>query len=555
MAEKKTESKPKNASNNTKKTTSNATKKATNTTIKTATTKKITSTSKPKTATTKKTNVSTNNASSKVKSSAIKKATSSKTTKSTAKKITSDKIVIEEKKSSTKASTQPKNTSKKENQPLKGIQVEKRKLTLKEKELKTMPKEKGKLSKKKTSSPIKQKNSIVKKKPIKKIVSTKKEKGNRIPTNKQENWNYASKEVIKKLNKKLKHFGSFMSQKIKMCGKKVNSIFQNTRTKIIFKIKEISKISSDYLKKGSQKLKDYLYSQKKNKGNLEKKPKNIKKGKGVSKENETKVKFSLTKKTRRFLIIMAISCILLAVLLIIPYGVATYKSGASNRVLEIPKFMKLKEECCNYTAIFSSPRSAWALKKDLEKIIKSYELLNCDGKNYYYNAKENYTITEYGVEKGIFLNRVYFTYGIGNSCNMDTKFKKLELLDDDFSLEDAKRDGNYTIENEKVYNKKAYDDFMNNVKLKVPSTLRIVTSTKEGDVLITDLEYLSSGKYMVYYDGTRDRNAKNHRSIIAYKFDHLKINKNKLYAYNGEKLIIKNAKKYETYYLLTLPKE
>lgn len=258
-------------------------------------------------------------------------------------------------------------------------------------------------------------------------------------------------------------------------------------------------------------------------------------------------------KKRNPLLIASIICLLLAILLMIPYGVTNYQSEASEKILDVPKFIKLKEECCNYSATFSTLRSAWSLKHDLKKIISEYQILECDGKTYYYNAEKDYTITEYGVRNGVIFNQVYITYGIGNSCDIDTTFKKLELLADDFSLEDAKKDGNYVIDGKKIYNQDAYTTFMENIENNILSTLRIVKTTKDGDVVITDLEYLSEGKYKVTYDGTRDRNSKDHNSIIAYKYEKIGIYKNKLYAFNGSKLTSNLIKTENAYYLFDIP--
>ncbi len=254
---------------------------------------------------------------------------------------------------------------------------------------------------------------------------------------------------------------------------------------------------------------------------------------------------------RRRLIFFSILCLVLAILLMIPYGKSTYLSGASNKKLEMPKFLKLQEECCSYTAIFSSPRSVWSLKKDMQAILKNYEVLNCDGKTFYYNSSENYTITEYSVKRGILFNEMTLQYGNGNSCDIDTKFKKLDLLPNDFSLEDAKKDGNYVITENKVYNASAYDRFMENVGSGRASTLRIVKTNELGNVLITDLEYTKERKFLVSYDGTRDT-TKNNKGIVAYKFEHLMVYDHKLYAYNGDKIDIYNNKPYETYYLFDI---
>lgn len=225
----------------------------------------------------------------------------------------------------------------------------------------------------------------------------------------------------------------------------------------------------------------------------------------------------------------------LVVLYQFPYGVSTHLSEASKKRLDVPKFMKLSEECCNYNAIFSGPRSYDALKKEMEKIISQYEILDCDGKHYYYNREQDYTITEYGFIKGKIFNKVYINYGIGNSCSIDTQFRKLELLPNDYSLKEARKDGNYVIDQDTIYNKETYYIFQENVKQKIPSTLRIVSTVNEGEVVITDIEYLSDGKFKVVYDGTRNSKS-NEKGIIAVKYNHLGVSKGKLYAYNGDEV-------------------
>lgn len=547
MAEKKTVSTKKNVKE---------TKEGQETPVKKTTSKKTTSKttkSVPKTTTTTTSKTRSTSSAKKspaktvTKKTATTKKTPSKTTKATTKNSPKESTTTQTKKSVNSKSTAKKVTNKKKAS------------TPKKKETASKTKNNSTVKIKDGTSKTKKTTTNTKKKPIKKITSTKKVLGKHVSIHKKEVQIKNFKENIKKLTSKIKLTSVSLFRQLKVNSKKVGNFLKNSGSKITSKAKEFSKTTDLNLKKGLQNVKSFLQSKKKRPKKLVKKQEKVKIIKKAESLEQTEKKKKLiipsSKKTRRIFIILAIFCLVLAVLLMVPYGVSTYISGASNKTLDVPKFMKPKEECCNYSITFSSPRSVWSLKKDMEKIISSYEPLNCDGKNYYYNEQENYTITEYGVKRGIFLNQVYFTYGTGNSCDIDTRFKKLELLDDDFSIEDAKKDGNYVMEGDKVYNKDTYDEFMSNVNAKIPSTLRIVTTNEEGDVLITDLEYLNSGKYLVSYDATRDRNNKNPHSIIAYKFDHLKLSKNKLYAYNGDKLVIKKAKKYETFYLLTLPNE
>ena len=268
------------------------------------------------------------------------------------------------------------------------------------------------------------------------------------------------------------------------------------------------------------------------------------------------IKFpTLSDKNRKKFIVCSVICLILAIILLIPYGVTNYQSGASGKILDVPKFSKLSEECCMYSATFKSPRSYSVLKVELENIFDTYKKMNCDGKEYFYNEKEDYTITEYGLKRGFVFNSFYITYGPGNSCEIDTTLKNIEMLPDNYSLADAKKDGNYVIDGEEVFNIKSYEQFLNDVEQNIPSTLRIVTNTKEGDLIITDLKYLSDGKYKVVYDGTRDRtNKEDDRVIMAYKYEHIGIYKNKLYAYNGKKITKSMLKTDDVYYLFDIEK-
>lgn len=262
--------------------------------------------------------------------------------------------------------------------------------------------------------------------------------------------------------------------------------------------------------------------------------------------------FKISSKTRKKIILISIVCLILAILLMFPFGITNYRSEASGKILDVPKFSKLSEECCMYSATFKSARSYLSLKMELNQIISQYEQLNCDGKDYYYNKEEDFTITDYGIKRGLILNEFYITYGHGNSCEIDTTLKNIELLPDAYSLNDAKRDGCYVVTDE-VFNASSYDQFLENVEQKIPSTLRIATLTKEHDLILIDLKYLPDGKFKVIYDGTRDRtNPEDDRVIMAYKYEHIGIYKNKLYAYNGDHLSKEKIKTDDVYYLFAV---
>ena len=266
--------------------------------------------------------------------------------------------------------------------------------------------------------------------------------------------------------------------------------------------------------------------------------------------NKLAKKKSLSKKTKKRFICISILCLIIALLLMFPYGTTEYKSEASGKILKIPKLSKLSEECCSYQATFTSIRSYTVLKMELQQILDQYEKLNCDGKNYFYNKEEDFTITGYQLKRGFLFNTFAITYGHGNSCEMNTSLKNIELLPDDYSLEEAKKDGVYVIDTDAVYNASSYEKFLEDIKSQVPSTLRIAKLTTEGDLILIDVKTLSDGKFKIIYDGTRDRmDSEDDRVMLAYIYDHIGIYKDKLYAYNGSKITNSLLNTTDVYYL------
>ncbi len=390
----------------------------------------------------------------------------------------------------------------------------------------------------------------------KKNVKKKKKQLNRQTTKKKEIKN-KKKKVQKKVTQSAKNKSTEVKKKSSEVKKKTSAVKKETVKKT-----EVKKVKEEQVKNKVRALEqEELKKNKKNQTTekIEKKvekkvPKKVKEtSKKIEKkklpdlEVETKRKEIIEEvfeekkvvpKKRKFKLKWLFFVFFLGGLVVLyqfPYGVSTHLSEASKKRLDVPKFMKLSEECCNYNAIFSGPRSYDALKKEMEKIISQYEILDCDGKHYYYNREQDYTITEYGFIKGKIFNKVYINYGIGNSCSIDTQFRKLELLPNDYSLKEARKDGNYVIDQDTIYNKETYYTFQENVKQKIPSTLRIVSTVNEGEVVITDIEYLSDGKFKVVYDGTRNSKS-NEKGIIAVKYNHLGVSKGKLYAYNGDEV-------------------
>lgn len=388
-----------------------------------------------------------------------------------------------------------------------------------------MENKKTKSKKKKTTTPAKKKTSSKKKTTTKKTPS-------KTTTQKKV-------EAVQKPTTQTKKKAATTTQKKKTTTNTTKQTKPKTTTQSKVKIVPKTSLDKEITAKTSEPIKIITSTEKR---------------KGKEKEKVSKKQTFLTilqsfKPRKKLWIFLFLVFLFFLVFFLFPSGESYYLSGASNKNLEAPKFMKLKEECCAYNATFSSPRSLRSLKKDMEKILDQYEVLQCDNNTYYYNKQENYTVVNYSLKNGLFLNQLSLTYSVGNSCDIDTKFKRLELLPSTFSLEDAIKDGNYVLDGDKVHNIDAYTNFMDQINQKKESTLRIVKTNEQQEIIITDVSY-KDGKYIVSYDATRTNDDKNNKSIVAYKFDHLTVSDGKLYAFNGSKLKIKDAKKYETYYLI-----
>ena len=137
---------------------------------------------------------------------------------------------------------------------------------------------------------------------------------------------------------------------------------------------------------------------------------------------------------RKIVKIMIFAIIVLFVIFLIlkfmPFNKSTYKSEQTGVKLKIPGFSSFKKECCMTSATFTSLRSSLVLKKELNDIMSDYEAYTCNNKIYYYDEKEDVTISEYGVEQGLLFNTFYITYDKGkrdaNECSVMTDYKKIK---------------------------------------------------------------------------------------------------------------------------------
>ena len=137
------------------------------------------------------------------------------------------------------------------------------------------------------------------------------------------------------------------------------------------------------------------------------------------------------------------------------------------------------------------------------------------------NKESNNNINYNGVEiknNNISNNEV----GANTSNPVDTKNAKLEDLPYNYTLEQAIKDGCFTIIPHSVYNKENLDNFIENTrkdaKNRIPDSIRIATTTIEGQLILYDLSY-DGNNYILKMDLTRDEYSAKEDRIIKTNSD------------------------------------
>lgn len=114
---------------------------------------------------------------------------------------------------------------------------------------------------------------------------------------------------------------------------------------------------------------------------------------------------------------------------------------------------------------------------------------------------------------------------VGNNVTgnqIDTKNASLEELPQNYTIEQAIKDGCFTIMSHAVYNKEYLDDFIektkHDAKNRVASSIRIATTTIEGQLILYDLSF-DGENYILKRDLTRDEYSANEDRIIETNSD------------------------------------
>lgn len=168
---------------------------------------------------------------------------------------------------------------------------------------------------------------------------------------------------------------------------------------------------------------------------------------------------------------------------------------ANGRIWKGPVLSTVKEDT-GEAIIFSSYRSAYALKKDGENAVHAHEEKKCRGTSYFYDADND--VSFYGAYgRSGFPNEVALQYQTGNACQGWTTndevawpFGKIQDVDFQLSAKEAAEKGWLVIADGKAANPAVYNDFSNMVKQGVYCYLRAMLYEDEKLVRIVDIQML-----------------------------------------------------------------
>ena len=125
----------------------------------------------------------------------------------------------------------------------------------------------------------------------------------------------------------------------------------------------------------------------------------------------------------------------------------------------------------------------------------------------------------------------------------DLEYIPIRELPIDYSLEEAMEENNLIVTHSKNYNSELYDNFIEKVKKKESTFLRIIQFTVEGDIIITDVKYDSKiNKTIVITDNTRDRfSSDDTRKITTSEYEHIEEHNEMLTTGSIRELIVYNG--------------
>jgi hypothetical protein len=201
---------------------------------------------------------------------------------------------------------------------------------------------------------------------------------------------------------------------------------------------------------------------------------------------------------KKIIIILLIIIALLAVFKFVPLGSTKYTIPDYSVTLEIPKLSTFKEVCCMFSASFSSFRSAFIIQKELDSIMSKYERMTCHNKTYYYDKKNDITISDYTVKHGLIKNTFFIIYNKGkysdDNCNTITNPTQLKyVVDMRYAIDEVHTDYKYEDNNGNLHN--VYIDRIGNLEIQngsghmQPLDTMLMYNWMTMDDLIAFLEY------------------------------------------------------------------
>ena len=152
---------------------------------------------------------------------------------------------------------------------------------------------------------------------------------------------------------------------------------------------------------------------------------------------------------------------------------------------------------------FHSIRSAYALGKDADNALHSYEEKECYGNTYYYDKNNDVSFTGYTTTSGLSQTLTY-TYEDGNAClgwtyddEIAWPFGDIEDVDWNITPEEARENEWFVMEDGIATNPGAYNDFSRMIKQGVYCYQRMMEFEQGKLVKITDIQLLESGRFQV----------------------------------------------------------
>ncbi len=152
-----------------------------------------------------------------------------------------------------------------------------------------------------------------------------------------------------------------------------------------------------------------------------------------------------------------------------------------------------------------------------------------------------FTDGTYRVVKKVDDKYYYAKFELGESKITESTpygFQDLNKLSKNYSKEQAVLDGVVVMTYDGIENSQMIGSFVNDVSRNVPSMLRIIRYTIEGDPIITDITYhVERGEYFtVAHDNSRDNFAGDNKGITETIYSYMVTDKNGIYLSNYAKM-------------------